>query len=435
MLIGETPLGELPGIGDSFSVNTISYSMDQWTIFVGSEPLEDPPGAIRYYHNRQSDTLLKKSVNLAWDMGYAIANSYNYKTFRMDTGLKDTLRAIDMSMTLAPCFELTVPSTSVLNALVWSWAEALDSVWRQMDTMATALKIDSADSTYLDDAWGQIYDMPRIYQETDTDYRDRLKTRTLVLTSSGTKSNCETIIDSIIGETSTNVTPRYPASVDITFDTVSAMRSAFAKKTVLDMLIPQMLASGITYNMFLPYVDYYIDCYMKGPLTLPYNAYCAIAQWDNDKAFDFDLINVLQDTLLYDFDIANMKQKIVQHGMYNGLKSSKEKAFIQDGLFKKTILSQPNFDVINKKLNITKQIVMNFCASLFNIEKSVDIDTVLRATKKRLLRMENNMVFQNSQDYLFDILIQLYAANLDMDILTQRSFPKRHGMVITLVGA
>jgi len=435
MLIGETPLGELPGIGDSFSVNTISYSMDQWTIFVGSEPIEDPPGAIRYSHSRQSDTLLLKSVTKSWDMGYAIANSYNYKTFRMNTGLKDTLRAIDMSLTLAPCFELTVPSTSVLNALVWSWAEALDSVWRQMDTMATALKIDSAEGTYLDIAWGQIYDMPRIYQESDTDYRDRLKTRTLVLTSSGTKANCETIIDSIIGEVSTNVDPRYPASVDITFDTVSAMRSAFAKKTVLDNLIPQMLASGITYNMFLPYLDYYMNLYMKGPLTLPYNFYCAITQWDNDKTFDFDIINVLQTTLSYDFDLANMKRKTIQHGMYNYIKDSKEKAILCDGLLKKTVLNQPNFDILNKKHNIVKQIIMDLYASKTDLEKTVQLDSVLKGTKRRFLRMENNLVFQNSQAYTFDIVTRLLAKNLDIDILTKRTFPKRQGMTIKLVGA
>jgi len=57
MLIGETPIGEPPGIGDSFVVRSCAYDMDLWVIFTGSEPLEG--GEIRYYLNRQYNTILK----------------------------------------------------------------------------------------------------------------------------------------------------------------------------------------------------------------------------------------------------------------------------------------------------------------------------------------------------------------------------------------
>jgi hypothetical protein len=201
------------------------------------------------------------------------------------------------------------------------------------------------------------------------------------------------------------------------------------------MLIPQMLASGISYNMFLPYIDYYMDLYMKGPITLPYNAYCAVAQWDIDKTYDFDLISVLQTVLPYDFDLAIMIQRFAYFGMYNSVRLTKDKSILCDGLFKKTVFNQPTFDVLSKKHNIIRQLSMDFYNSLSDINKELQIDSVLKGTKRRFLRMENNLVFQNTQTYATDIVTRLFAVDLDIDILTKRTFPKRQGMTIKLVGA
>ena len=87
MLIGETPVGELPGIGDSFSVLTKSYDMDMWIIFTGSEPLEDPPGAIRYSLNRSYDILLNKSLTKTYSGLIGIGRNDLSKTFKLDTSL------------------------------------------------------------------------------------------------------------------------------------------------------------------------------------------------------------------------------------------------------------------------------------------------------------------------------------------------------------
>jgi len=243
MLIGENPVGSRPGIGESYIVRTKTYTMDQWIVFTGSEPLGG--GEYRYYLNRNYGACIQKSDILNFDMNYCASNAVN-KSYYMAIGLKYTIQNIAMSTSLVPAYELTIPSTSVMSALVWSWAETFDSVWRKMETMANALKLEHATDTYLDDAWGQIFDLPRIYQETDTAYRDRLKTRTTILTSSGTKYNCETIIDSILGMFGeTTVTTRYPSSVQITFSSIDAMRIAKEKQDTLNYLIPQMIAAGI----------------------------------------------------------------------------------------------------------------------------------------------------------------------------------------------
>ena len=83
MLIGETAIGEVPGIGDSFSVLSKSYDMDMWTVFSGSEPLEDPPGAIRYSLYRNYDLVLNKLLTTTYDGLLAIATSDLNKTYQM----------------------------------------------------------------------------------------------------------------------------------------------------------------------------------------------------------------------------------------------------------------------------------------------------------------------------------------------------------------
>jgi len=130
-------------------------------------------------------------------VGVSNINSLAYK---LDVSLLKALASTYFDIVLRPSYEATIPSTPVISALVWSYTEILDAVWRQMDTMSRALKLEHAQGTDLDNSWGLIYDLPRLVSEDDTEYRDRLKTRTRILKGSGTKENCESIIDSVLGE-------------------------------------------------------------------------------------------------------------------------------------------------------------------------------------------------------------------------------------------
>ena len=433
MLIGVTTIGDIPGIGDSYTEQTISYTMDQWTIFAGSEPIEG--GKIRYTKGRSAGLNIQKTVPKAYQMGYAISTNNVFTHYWMDVGLKDTLRSIETSLSLVPSYESTIPSTSVLNALVWTWAETFDAVWRTMDTMATALKIDSATGTYLDEAWGQIYDMPRIYLETDSTYRDRLKSRTSILMSSGTIANCEAIIDSIVGEIATNVTTQYPASVIVTFDTIEAMRKATAKKTLLESLIPNMLAAGITYKMFMPYADYNMDTYMKGPLTLSCAIAAALNHHNEDTTYLMDIINNIQTHLAYDNDTLLMMSHIVSLAIKPHLANGNTKTFLNKvGLFG-TIRKATDFNTLNKKFAIVSSIIMDSYFQKYNVEKSFNIDMINQATKKRMYGNSITSVLQHLKTTDQDIVIRLYGKSFDIDLCNQRTFPKRQGMVITLVGA
>ena len=356
--------------------------MDQWTIFTGSEPLEDPPGAIRYSLNRTSDLLIKKTLTKTFDGLYALSRNNLVSTFKMDTSILDALRSLSTDIILRPSYDSLIPATSVIDALVWSYAEILDAVWRQMDTMAQALKLEHAQGTDLDDAWGQIFDLPRIKNETDTAYRDRLKTRTIILNCSGTQANCESIIDSIIGESSTNVVTRYPANVDITFDTIDAMRTAKDKLTTLNLLIPQMLAIGTNYQIFLPFIDYTSDIVMNGPIWLPFNMYYGLKKRNSDTTYDCYLETVFKNYIIYENYIYFTKgiiKSLIVGGMIER-DISKSIPFILKIL--KSILPTIPIDMVCKKYNIISSIEIDGCVQK-DVMKTWLFDGLVSRSKRR----------------------------------------------------
>ncbi|MDD3040733.1 hypothetical protein [Bacteroides sp.] len=435
MLIGETAIGEIPGIGDSFSVLSKSYAMDMWTIFAGSEPLEDPPGAIRYYNYRSYDILLKKLLTTSYNGLLAIARSDLSKNYQINTSLLKTLASADFDIILRPSRDSLIPSTSVIDAIVKSYAEILDAVWRQMETMTNALKLDYAWDEELDNAWGKIYDLPRISDEDDTSYRDRLKTRTNILNSSGTKANCESIIDNVIGEESTNVDPSWPANVKITFDTITAMRTAREKQNTLAILIPQMLAAGVSYDLMLPFIDLYFDIVMNGPIWLPYNNYLAIRHRNKDTTYECDLIEIFQNVCSTSDDIT--LQKYFQKTLLMGslIRSYNNKNYsIYTGLFG-TIVKNLLMDMITEKDDINVPYTTNGYVTKNDLEKSPTFDLISQITKRRIYHNDIMSVFHNSASIDFDIATRLYLASIDCDILNKQSFPKRSTMQITLVGA
>lgn len=410
--------------------------MDQWTIFTGSEPLEDPPGAIRYSLNRTSDLLIQKSIPKTFDGLYALSRNNLVSTFKMDTSILEALRSLSTDIILRPSYDSLIPATSVIDALVWSYAEILDAVWRQMDTMSQALKLEHAQGTDLDDAWGQIFDLPRIKNETDTAYRDRLKTRTIILNCSGTQSNCKSIIDSIIGESSTNVTTRYPANVDITFDTIDAMRVAKTKLITLNLLIPQMLAIGTSYQIFLPYIDYTSDIVMNGPIWLPFNMHYGLKKRNTDASYDAELSFIVRNEIgLSDVDL-ELSKSLTKSWLIGSLVSQYDvKSYTILSCLFKTVNKTFSGYLASKSFNINKSFTLDGYYKKYDNIKSFQIDNISKLIKRRIYYSTLNSVFQNTTTYDFDVISRLLSITLDMDILNKRGFPKRCSMTVKLVGA
>jgi len=108
MLIGETPIGDQPGIGDSFIVREKAYTMNEWitSISIGSM-------------NRLSDVLLKKTLISEPDFDVVIGRNAILATYSMDIGLLKALSSADFDVILRPSYDATIPSTSVIDAIVW----------------------------------------------------------------------------------------------------------------------------------------------------------------------------------------------------------------------------------------------------------------------------------------------------------------------------
>ncbi len=394
MLIGETPIGDQPGIGDSFIVREKAYTMDEWIIFAGSEPIEDPPGTIRYSMNRLSDVLLKKTLISEPDFDVVIGRNAILATYSMDIGLLKALSSADFDVILRPSYDATIPSTSVIDAIVWSYATMLDGVWRQMETMSNALKLEHAMGTDLDVAWGQIYDLPRTYGEDDTDYRDRLKTRTSIIKSSGTKESCETIIDSILGENITEITSRYPGTVDISFGTDENMRIAKSRKNLLDVLIPQMLAAGISYNLLLPILDYYMDTLMLGPLNIYLNSDMMLCKEENNLYYIVDIMDRFQQNPGYDIDTAIANRFLEYFLIGSCVKKICNKSYVMNIINKKQNVKSFISNIINKKYSVVTNYGINNYIKKYNVNNIYYIDELSKRSIVR--RTEMTMILEAS---------------------------------------
>lgn len=433
MLIGEHTIGDPPGVGDSYLTLTKTYTMDQYVVFTGVEPL-DPEG-FRYSLNRNSSLYIMNRITDPYDMYYAIGKQDVFKNYSISTSLLKSLTGLSIDVILRPSYESTIPSTSVFDALIKSYAEIFDEIWRQMETMSNALKLEYAQSTDLDLAWGQIYDLPRIINEDDTSYRDRLKTRTTILNSSGTKQNCETIINSIIGSSSTEITSRYPSSVDINFLTVDAMRIAKDKLSTLNILIPQMLAIGISYNIYMPFSDYYMNSVLKGPIYLPYNIFLAISHHNKNNTYEMALQPNLQSLLTYELD--NMLLKSNHYNILIDSLLSKSNTISKsiDIAIKKIVLKLLQKDILIHKKNININLLTNSYIKKYDINKSVLIDQIIKYSKRRNYILSMRSVFHNINQYDIDAILRLFKSDINIDMLSKRGFPERYGMLLTLVGA
>jgi hypothetical protein len=382
MIIGEHPVGSPPGIGDSYLSQSISYYIDEITTFTGVEPIE---GGFRYSLNRLSGIYLLQTIGNNYEAVIAIGKLDVPSLYSMATGILNPIIHYSFDCSIRPSYESTIPSTSVIDALVWSYADMFDAIWRQMETMSNALKLEYALGSDLDDAWGQIFDLPRIVNEDDTSYRDRLKTRTIILNGSGTKLNCEIIINSIIGSESATLTTRYPASVDITFSTEDAIRIAKEKASTLAILLPQMLAHGVSYNLFLPLLDYYTTALMKGTNEIYYDSRFAIGYFDLEFTYGMQNALFYQYEFLYDMKVLSKKAK---NKTYRADILSKKQdttiTYLQDLLVKNTEYNPVDLFITMRKNSVLHPFIVDQYVLKYNIEKQYATDSVaLKSVPRR----------------------------------------------------
>jgi hypothetical protein len=213
------------------------------------------------------------------------------------------------------------------------------------------------------------------------------------------------------------------------------MRIAKEKQDTLNYLIPQMVAAGISYSMYLPFIDYFMETYVRGPLTLSHTMRYALLHKNSDLSYEMNIANNIQQTIPYDADmqVMNYYEKLFLVGSM--FKINKTKSFTaRAGLF-----GTKNIPLImaiqNKRKNITKSFIMKQYIQKFNINKSHTITMLDKASLRRIYRLAAILTNQHTTTYDMELSLQLYAKSISMDVCNKRTYPKRHTMAITLVGA
>jgi hypothetical protein len=269
MIIGDSGVGEAPGIGCSYTVRTISFDIDALELNATHFPDGPSPAVSDSY---TMGTYFKKFTEQPLDM-YMYLYKYDADLiYNMDIKILDPNLEYSMGMLLVKdMFSNMVGAENPISALLKAWAYALNETWKRIQTFKTAMQIKYAINNDLDDIWGAVYKLPRRTAEIDSSYRDRLANYTNTMIGCGTKVNTNAIIDNLTGEVgSTNIEIRWPGNVIFRFDTDTSARTAKEKSELLNLMIPQMLAAGISYSVLYEFCDLNMSIGINGPVYHPY---------------------------------------------------------------------------------------------------------------------------------------------------------------------
>lgn len=168
---------------------------------------------------------------------------------------------------------------SFVNALMWSFANEWRKAARAIELLELRMKLDYAQTDDLDDYWGVVLGLRRKGLETDDDYRTRLAIRIAILTSSGTKANCQAIIDRITGTPGGSLFETFaPAHIVLSWTSPDAIVAAQAKSSMISDAMDAMIAAGVSWSTSYPLVTYDIDGHMIGYDTTDYQIGGAIGK-------------------------------------------------------------------------------------------------------------------------------------------------------------
>lgn len=276
MIIGVTAVGADPGLGLSYTVQSKTYTIDGST-------LGGP-------NTWAMGTFFIKHTYLDYDAYLAISRPVNlpipFKAFLRASETKE----YQMSLVAIPSVLFRHPTDSVINTLYWSWAIILDESYRRILNATDDANLMKAEGLSLD-IIGKIYNLPRTVYEDDTSYRLRLLTRTKAILSSGVKQTCESIIDQIISmsrykdDRQLEVVPcctivtKYPGVVHVRFTDDESMRIALNLRGLLTRVLDDMIAEGVTWELYTPIVDLPVDIILHGMSELPYLMGAYMRKW------------------------------------------------------------------------------------------------------------------------------------------------------------
>jgi hypothetical protein len=161
---------------------------------------------------------------------------------------------------------------SIINAIIHSYSKAVEDLRQAIATMGLRLQLPYAIPEDLDQYWAKMLCLRRRYGEADEDFRSRLITRLAIMKSSGTKAECEAIINSILGmQNAVDLRIYWPAEVRVNWTSFQAMIAAEEKYDALKEALDTMLAAGISWSTAFPYKQYNVDAILEGWHSFSYS--------------------------------------------------------------------------------------------------------------------------------------------------------------------
>ena len=373
MIIGVSGVNNNPGVGSSFTVQSKTYTTNfynRYTTVVGS----------RYYG---TGMLLLKVGDIPYDVDSLIRKHCSHGYPASARFLNPILQyTVSFSAILSP--ESRLPPDSIINTLVYSWATTLDLSYRRAATAAQEVTLPNALYTDLD-VIGEVYHTRRLIGESDEHYRKRLITQTNVTIGCGTKQNCEDIVDSIIDGTGSTVTTGPPATVRITFDNDDAIRSAGIRRTLLESIIPNMLAAGITWTLYTPLIDYLLSVGFLGAVDCPYTVTS-----DFEKQFfrlyDLDVVMLFHKYAQYLAGALMIKQEMISYSMRNVSTATPSKQYGMDAIERKMFEKLYGVSSSHKKLGLIIPYSVNILEQKIK-SISYEQDALIQRAKERRYNM------------------------------------------------
>ncbi len=219
---------------------------------------------------------------------------------------------------------------SIINAIVWSCGRANEKLSEAISLMGLRLQLPYATSDDLDLYWAKILAMKRRYGESTEDFRKRLTTRLAIMKSSGTKPECEAILNSLLGmQNAVNLRTYWPAEVRVGWNSFWAMKTAEANYAIIKEALDEMLAAGVTWSTAFPYKQYNLDACLLGKHSHPYSVGAGISK---EKYCTYLLRTDIFDTgeISYDLDVCLETPHSLQERLDVLLRADKSKTELLD---------------------------------------------------------------------------------------------------------
>lgn len=225
------------------------------------------------------DTILEEIQKpVSFQVGAFLGNIHN-KSLQVDARIYKLFKSFSVDTVLVLGKDDPRFQESIINAVLWSYGRATEDLSEAISIMGLRLQLPYATSDDLDLYWATMLGLKRRYNESDEEFRTRLSTRLAIMKGSGTKPECEAILNHALGmRDAVDLQPYWPGDVRVVWKSYAAMRQAQTKYALVQELLNTMLAAGISWSTAFPYFEQSVDVLVSGKHSWPFQADTGISK-------------------------------------------------------------------------------------------------------------------------------------------------------------